>query len=180
MLRRGNIITTEELLGIYSSYILAIETHEGQRHMSLRQSSYDIWLDFMGDKSNYRNVAISYYNKGAYMGLLFDAKIRIVTNGERSLDDFMRLLYQRYYKELGRGFTEEEFWQALHEAMGTSQEAAEATVLLRRYVDTTAPIDYEAILNPIGIKLDRTTWALSADKDAPKRIVKLRKPLVGE
>lgn len=180
LLRRGGIITAEELLGIYSNYINAIETHEGHRHMSLRQSSYDIWLDFMGDNTNYRNVAISYYNKGAYMGLLFDAKIRTVTNGERSLDDFMRLLYQRYYKELQRGFTEEEFWQALHEVLGTTQEAADATILLRRICDTTEPIDYEALLTPVGIVINHETWQLSLMEKPSKQVAKMRKALIGE
>lgn len=180
MLRRGKIITTEELLGIYSRYIHDIEIYEGHKHMTLRQSSYDIWLDFMGDKGNHRDVAFSYYNKGSYMGLLFDAKIRTTTKNERSLDDFMRLLYNRYYKELQRGFTEEEFWQALQEIMGTTQEATDAAALLRRYVDTTDDIDYDALLNPIGIMLDHETWQLSLMEKPSKQVAKMRKALIGE
>ena len=148
--------------------------------MSLRQSSYDIWLDFLGDNSNYRAVAISYYNKGAYMGLLFDAKLRCVTNGKRSLDDFMLLLYNRYYKELKRGFTEEEFWAALGEVAGETKEATEAIALLRRYVDTTDAIDYDALLNPVGIEIDHDTWKMSLAPKPSKQALRLRKALVGE
>ncbi len=180
MLQRGGLISTEELLGIYSEHLKGIETQEGQKHMSLRQSSYDIWLDFMGDNPNFRDVTISYYRKGPYIGLLMDAKIRTTTKGESSLDDLMRLLYNRYYKQLGRGFTEEEFWASVCEVMGSSQEAKEATTLLRHYVDTTADIDYEALLEPVGIKLDRESWALSLDPKASKQAKKLRKGLVGE
>ena len=179
MLRRGNIIDAQTLLSIYSKYIHDIEIYEGHRHMSLRQSSYDIWLDFLGDNTNYRAVAISYYNKGAYMGLLFDAKIRTVTDGERSLDDFMLLLYNRYYKELQRGFTEEEFWSTLSEVIGTNN-ANETVALLRRYVDTTDEIDYDAILNPVGIALDHTTWQMSLTPKPSKQAFRLRKALVGE
>ena len=114
------------------------------------------------------------------MGLLFDAKIRTTTKNERSLDDFMRLLYNRYYKELQRGFTEEEFWQALQEIMGTTQEATDATALLRRYVDTTDDIDYDALLNPIGIVLNHETWQLSLMEKPSKQIAKMRKALIGE
>lgn len=114
------------------------------------------------------------------MGLLFDAKIRSVSNGERSLDDFMRLLYQRYYKQLQRGFTEEEFWQALHEVMGSTAEAADATILLRRICDTTDPIDYDALLSPVAISLNHDNWALTLDSKASKRALKLRKALLGE
>lgn len=180
LLRRGNLIDAETMLGIYSRYIHDIEIYEGHRHMSLRQSSYDIWLDFLGDNSNYRAVAISYYNKGAYMGLLFDAKLRCVTNGKRSLDDFMLLLYNRYYKELKRGFTEEEFWAALGEVAGETKEATEAVALLRRYVDTTDAIDYDALLNPVGIEIDHDTWKMSLAPKPSKQALRLRKALVGE
>ncbi len=179
-LLRGKVISIEELLGIYSQHIYDIETNEGQKHMSLRQCSYDIWLDFMSDNKNYRDVTISYYRKGTYMGLFFDAKIRTITNGERSLDDFMRLLYNRYYKELQRGFTEEEFWQALHEVIGTGKQADDATALLRRYVDTTDEIDYDALLNPIGIALNHETWQLSLIEKPTKQAAKMRKAFLGK
>ena len=180
MLRRADIINADTLLSIYSRYIHDIEIYEGHRHMTLRQSSYDIWLDFMGNNENHRDVTFSYYNKGAYMGLLFDAKIHTVTQGQKSLDDFMRLLYSRYHQQLHRGFTEEEFWAALHEILGTGKEADEATALLRRYVDTTDDIDYDALLNPVGISLDHESWQMSRMPQVSKQALKLRKSLIGE
>jgi len=180
MLRRGGVISADELLGIYSRYIHDIEVYEGHKHMSLRQSSYDIWLDFLSRYCDYRNVAISYYNKGPYMGLLFDATILTVTDGKRSLDDLMRYLYNHYYKLLQRGFTEEEFWASVSEVMGSDKAARDASARLRHYVDTTAEIDYESILSPVGILLDRNEWKLSADPQASKQARRYRKHLIGE
>jgi len=170
MLRAG-VITPEEVLSELSTYFRDIETSEGQQHMSLRQSSYDIWLNFFNKSANHSATTISYYIKGPVIGLLFDCYIRRTTNGKRSLDDLMRLLYNRYYKEAGRGFTEEEFWQSADEICGTS------TRPLRTIVDTTTPIDYESYLTPLGISIDRSTWQLSLMQNSSKQAIQLRKGL---
>lgn len=110
LLRYAGIVTPDEALELLTTYFSLYAPYEGQRHQSLRQSSYDIWLNFMNDDANSRDVRINYYFKGPMVGLLLDIDIRRRTQQQRSLDDVMRLLYQRYYLELKRGFTEEEFW----------------------------------------------------------------------
>lgn len=163
MLRAG-VITQEEMLSELSAYIKDIETNEGQKHMSLRQSSYDIWLNFFNDIENKDDVRISYYIKGPVIGLVFDCYLRKATDGKCSLDDLMRLLYNRYFKELKRGFTEEEFWQAADEvaaASGSNSSVVSPSSVLRPLVDTTAPIDYDFFLSPVGLQLDKNTYQLS-------------------
>ena len=49
---------------------------------------------------NTRNAVSSYYVKGSLVALCLDLLIRERTQSQRSLDDVMRLLWQRY----GRGF----------------------------------------------------------------------------
>ena len=151
----AGLITQEERLRELSNYIRDTESCDGHRHMSLRQSSYDIWLNFFNRAANGQDVRISYYVKGPVLGLLFDLELQQLTGGQRSLDDLMRLLYQRFYLELGRGFTEEEFWQAAGEVAGAPLDR------LKAYVNTTEEIDYESILEPAGLALDRSTWTLS-------------------
>ena len=150
----AGIFSPQERLDELSQYIKATESCEGHKHMSLRQSSYDIWLNFFNFSRNSSDVSISYYDKGPVLGLLFDCRIRTLTDGQKSLDDLMRLLYYRFYKEKGRGFSEQEFWDAAAEIAGNPLED------LRRYVDTTDEIDYESILTPCGISLDRSDWTL--------------------
>ena len=169
----AGICDTDYLLLKLSSYIQTIESKEGHKHMSLRQSSYDIWLNFFNSSSNGKDVRISYYDKGPIIGLLMDIDIRRKTDGEKSLDDLMRLLYYRYYKELGRGFTEEEFWQSASEVAGEPLE------LIRRYVDTTDEIDYDSILADAGLKIDRH-WYLSMVEKPKKEALRLREGLLGK
>jgi predicted metalloprotease with PDZ domain len=73
---------------------------------SVDQSSRDVWNN-SNSGINPSVDTVSYYNKGQVLGLLLDARIRRATNGRRSLDDVMRLAYQRFAGE--RGFTEAEF-----------------------------------------------------------------------
>ena len=168
IMRRAGLGDKQYLLDFFSEYIQTIETKEGHRHMSLRQSSYDIWLNFFNRAANGPDVRISYYDKGPILGLLFDIEIRRLTDNVRSLDDLMRLLYNRYYKEQERGFTEEEFWAAADETAGTHLG------LLRRYVDTTAEIDYETLLSHAGLQLNRTTWTLSIAPTADELARRIR------
>lgn len=154
LLQYAGITTTNEALELLSSYLKLYGPYEGQRHMSLRQSSYDIWLNFMNSDDNYRDVRISYYFKGPVIGLLLDVAIREKTAQRQSLDDVMRLLYRRYYQELRRGFTEEEFWQTVAEVAGEPQTE------IRVLVDTTAPIDYDCLLAPAGLWVDKNNWSI--------------------
>ena len=155
LLERAGVETEEEHLAFLARYIKETESTEGRKHMSLRQSSYDIWLNFFNRSSNSSDVTISYYVKGPVIGLLTDAWIQASSGGTKSLDDLMNLLYRRYYKEKGRGFTEEEFWASVEEVAG--KEAGG----IRRYVDTTEEIDYDSILEPAGYHLDRDSWELT-------------------
>ena len=145
---------SEGLTCYYEFRLLHYAPYEGQNHMSLRQSSYDIWLNFMSGDENERDVRINYYFKGPVVGLLMDIDIRRRTGQEKSLDDVMRGLYNRYYKELRRGFTEEEFWQEVEKAYGGPVPH------LRALVDTAGAIDYDAYLQDAGLFVDTESWAI--------------------
>ena len=108
----------------------------------------------MNQDDNARDVRINYYFKGPIIGLLLDIDIRRKSAGRHSLDDVMRLLYNRYYKELQRGFTEEDFWSACAEVAGEPLDD------VRRLVDTTASIDYSAYLDDAGLRVDTTDWSI--------------------
>ena len=154
LLQYAGITTTDEALELLSTYFSLYAPYEGQRHMSLRQSSYDIWLNFMNTDDNARDVRVNYYFKGPVIGLLLDVAIREKTAQQQSLDDVMRLLYNRYYLELKRGFSEEEFWAAVAEVAGDSLPE------MCRLVDTTADIDYDRLLAPAGLRIDTTDWSI--------------------
>lgn len=171
LMMNAGICDSDYLLKDLSSYITTIESKEGHKHMSLRQSSYDIWLNFFNKSQNGDDVRISYYNKGPIIGLLMDIEIRSKTGCKKSLDDLMRLLYRRYYKELKRGFTEEEFWQSVSEVAG--DELSD----IRRYVDTTDAIAYDKILAKGGLGLNHDTYQLFRLSNCDAQTEKVRESM---
>lgn len=148
LLHSAGLISDEEFLRDMSGHIRTVESKEGHRHMSLRESSYDIWLHFFNRNANRNDVIISYYDKGPILGLLMDIEIRRLTDNRKSLDDVMRALYYNYHIDQNRGFTEEEFWQTCADVAGSPLEE------MRRYVDTTCEIDYERYLSYAGLQMD--------------------------
>jgi predicted metalloprotease with PDZ domain len=66
---------------------------------------------------------ISYYEKGPVLGLLLDFKIRHETQNRKSFDTVMRTLYQHYYKEKKRGWTDEEFRAVCERVAGVPFES---------------------------------------------------------
>lgn len=168
LMMSAGICDSDYLLKDLSGFIETIESKEGHRHMSLRQSSYDIWLNFFNRSGNGGDVRISYYNKGPILGLLMDIEIRDKTKCSKSLDDLMRLLYRRYFKELKRGFTEEEFWQSVSDVAGCPLDE------IRHYVDTTAEIDYDKILAKAGLGLNHVTYQLYRIENCGKNSLSVR------
>ena len=149
ILRRAGIMTSEEALRKHNNPIRSIENASGKNHMSLRQSSYDIWLNFFNRSAN-GDTRISYYTKGQTLGLLTDLAIRQMSGNTKSLDDVMRSLYHDFHKAKGRGFTEEEYWEVCARAAGQSLTE------IREYVDTVKEIDYVKYLGYAGIDVDMT------------------------
>lgn len=173
ILLRAGIINKDYFLKEMSAVIRKVEGKNGKNHMSLRQSSYDIWLNFFNNNANGADTRISYYDKGPIIGLLMDIEIRQMTDNRRSLDDVMRALYWQYYKEKDRGFTEEEFWQVCAEVAG--QPLTE----MRRYVDTTSAIDYAKYAAYAGLRID-DDWNLSVVEGCSGLALRIRESILGK
>lgn len=157
LLYRAGIATEDEMLALISKYMKMDESHPGHLHQSLRQASYDIWLNFMNDDANSRDVRINYYFRGPVVGLIMDIEIKRLSAGRHSLDDLMRLLYNRFHKQMDRGFTEDEFWAAVDEVAGASMAH------VRQIVDTPMEIDYDSFFRPAGLTLDRKEWRIKRE-----------------
>jgi len=136
MLARSGLMTQQELLDALSRTIAACENNPGRLFQSVTASSRETWTQGPFGRGGGVRKTISYYDKGAALGLLLDLRIRGATKNRRSLDTVMRTLYGRYYKQLGRGWTDEEFRRACEEAAGTG--LAE----IFEYASTTKAIDY--------------------------------------
>lgn len=149
ILKRAGITTEEQLLNSFRSNIVAFENKPGRLYQSLVQASYETWSDGpFGRTSDEFNKTISYYDKGPVVGLLLDFKIRNSTTNQKSLDDVMRELYQKYYLQEKRGFTEIEFRAVCEKIAGIPLTD------FFEYISTTKEIDYKPYLAYAGLEVD--------------------------
>lgn len=150
VVKRAGLAADSTLLANFSGNLNNIENNPGRLHQSLQQASYRTWSDGpFGTAGNEKGKTISYYEKGPLVGMLLDFEIRNATENKRSLDDVMRLLYWKYYKEKGRGFTEAEFQAACEQTAGLPLTA------IFEYVYSTKEPDYGKYLAYAGLKIDK-------------------------
>lgn len=93
-----------------------------------------------------------YYPKGSLAGFLLDIMIRDASDNRRSLDDVMKDVYQRTYKQ-GRGFTAQDWWGAVSRAAG----GRSFTDINERYIDGREPFPWNTTLSLAGFRLQVDT-----------------------
>ena len=103
-LRRAGLISDRDFLKPAAKAIQDLQETPGRLVMSVEEASFDAWIKYYRPDENSVNSQISYYDKGALLGMLLDLIIRKRSGGARSLDDVMRYLYTEYYKK-GRNYT---------------------------------------------------------------------------
>ena len=68
----------------------------GRLKQSLANSSFDAWTKYYQADENTPNAVVSYYGKGALLALGLDLQIRAFSKNKKSLDDLMRLIWQKH------------------------------------------------------------------------------------
>ncbi|MGE5358334.1 MAG: M61 family metallopeptidase [Bacteroidales bacterium] len=149
MLARSGRMTLDELLAALGRNIAAYENNPGRLFQSATESSRETWTQGpFGRRQERVRKTISYYDKGPILGMLLDFRIRHETRNQRSLDTVMRELYRKYYKQLGRGWTDDEFRQECERAAGVRLDEN------FEYASTTHDIDYAKYLAYAGLQLE--------------------------
>ncbi|KAA9346193.1 M61 family metallopeptidase [Adhaeribacter soli] len=148
LVRRAGFYSPERYLDVMGSSITNVENTPGVKVQTLSESSFDAWIKSYRPNENSRNAEISYYSKGALIGMLLDLEIMNQTKGEKDLDQVFRNMYQKYYKKLNRGFTEKEFKEELEKVAGIKFDT-----FFRDYVNGTVTPDYNKYLNYAGLRL---------------------------
>ena len=152
LLTRAGLLTDAQYLAGLAKALTTVTQRSSRLKQSVADSSYDAWIKYYRQDENAPNSVVSYYQKGALVGLALDLTIRTRTKGKRSLDDVMRLLWKQC-KAAGAdyaGIEDDQFPALIEQATGLSliPEIAEWT-------ESTGDPDYEALLAPFGISCTR-------------------------
>jgi predicted metalloprotease with PDZ domain len=162
LVHRAGLSTREEFLKKLSKDVESLQTTPGRLVQPLEEASFDAWIKQYRRDENSVNTAVSYYTKGEVVAFLLDARIRHATGGQRSLDDALRLAWQRYSGE--RGFEREELRATIAEAAGVDLDA-----WLHGALETTAELGYGEALDWYGLRFVESEEDDDGGKDEKAR-----------
>ena len=148
IVRRAGLMPEQHYLDIVAGSINSVENTPGNKVQPVSESSFDAWIKYYRQNENSNNAEVSYYTKGGLLGQLLNMEILKSTNGTKSLDDVMRTMYNRYYKQLNRGYTEKEFQAAVEQVAGHKMDD-----FFANYVYGTKSPDYSDYFKAAGLRL---------------------------
>lgn len=149
VLRRAGFYTEDEYLGKLFSTINYVENQPGNRVQPVAHASFDAWIKAYRSNENSANTTISYYSKGQILAAMLDLYIINKFGEEKSLDDFMKELYDDFYKKKDVGYTEEEFHAALEDFLDEDVDW-----FFDKYVYGTQIVDYKKFFKGVGLAIN--------------------------
>jgi len=177
MVYRAGLWDRARYLARAAANIAELQATPGRLVMSAEEASLSAWFFDrvpLRQQANLRHSAISYYTKGEALAWLLDLEVRARTGGEKTLDDVMRLLWQRFwngattsYYLQGHGYDGDDVRQALNDV--TQTDFGE---FFHRYVARTEELPYGWTLEKVGLRLvseaGSSVYRIEADPEAPE------------
>lgn len=183
-LLRAGVWTKAKFYESWSHEISQLEASPANRWQSAEQSSLDTWFEKY-PIYNQPTHSVSYYTKGAVIGVLLDLWIRKQTNNERSFDDMMRALNELFGKT-GKPYRDREDLEAVCSQTAKSSCAE----FFDLYVGGTKPFPYDEYFGFAGLKIRRvvrsspqmgteTYFEISEDDAASEKQKRIRAGILG-
>ncbi|AEA45116.1 M61 family metallopeptidase [Fluviicola taffensis] len=151
LLVRAGYYTKEEYLRKLQGTLNYVEGSVGSRVQPVAHSSYDAWIKGYRPNENSANTTMTYYSRGGILAAYLDATIIDKFNGSKCLDHFMQYLYEEFYIKKNRGFTEQEFQDALEKFLGQDMD-----YFFDKYVNGTEIPNYQEVFAKIGLDVTYT------------------------
>ncbi len=147
ILVRAGLLTPRRFLSKLADDWAKMMQTPGRRHHSLEEASFDAWIKHYRPDENTVNTSISYYLKGGIIATLFDLEIRRRSEGKKTLDDVMRLLW-REYGARDKGFPEGQAQEIFEQAAGVPLGD-----LFDAWVRGKDEVDAKATLASVGLEV---------------------------
>jgi predicted metalloprotease with PDZ domain len=167
LLRRAGLLDNAQYFKLLQKTINQVLQTPGRAVQSAAQASFDAWVKYYRPDENMANLTVSYYTKGALIGLCLDLSLR---RDGSSLDDVMRRLWATSRdgkdaigkKTCGGPISEADVLAALEHCAGRSYANE-----LQQWVHGTADLPLTQLLPLHGVG-----WQI--DKDATAQALGLR------
>ena len=148
---RSGVIAIDDYLELLAKTISNVMRGSGRLKQSVAESSFDAWTKYYRQDENAPNAIVSYYAKGALIALALDLQLRAGSAGSASLDDVMRLLWQRHGLT-GVGVPEDGIFEAVRE-VGGARLGARLARWLEQAVEGCDDLPLARLLKPFGVTL---------------------------
>ena len=152
---RSKRIDLKTYLDLVSTNWNGILRGPGRNKQSLADSSFDAWTKYYQADENTPNAVVSYYGKGALLALGLDLQIRAFSKNKKSLDDLMRLIWQRHGVTLD-GISEDGLDNLVHELLGSDFSKTWADIK-SRYIFGTEDIPLQKWVSSKSILVKQKT-----------------------
>ncbi|MDZ7758201.1 M61 family metallopeptidase [Rhodohalobacter sp.] len=149
---RAGIISEQDYVEGLSGGINYVKNSPGRNYHNPIEMSYQApFVDAARsvDPTNRENTFISYYTYGSILGLALDLSLRN-EGGSLNLDDFMRLVWDKYGRE-EIPYTVRDIRDALSEYAGEEF----SNEFFRRYIYDSELPDYQQLLKTAGVSLEK-------------------------
>jgi predicted metalloprotease with PDZ domain len=161
ILLRAGLLNCDQYLSQLAKALCAVARDPGAQRDTVAQSSFNAWTRYYRQDENSPNTLVSYYVKGSLVALCLDLTIRLRTKGKRSLDDVMRLMWQRfgqnfYSSTAPQGLAEDAFANVLEQACGI-----DLTQEIQEWAYDSSPLPTSSLLEEFGVSTTRRSepWA---------------------
>jgi len=144
---RCGLIDAERYLTLLAKTLTRVQRGAGRLSQSVTDSSFDAWHKFYKQDENAPNAIVSYYAKGSLVALCLDAELRKSGDGERSLDELMATLWQRWLSS-GEGLSERE-----PEVLATDLAGTQLDSFFNDALYSTKELPLEEALASLGVLL---------------------------
>jgi predicted metalloprotease with PDZ domain len=149
-----------------------VEGSVGARVQPVAHASFDAWIKAYRPNENSSNTTMTYYSRGQMLAALIDVMIVSKYDGKKCLDHFLQQLYNKYYKKLNRGFSEQEFKTELEELLGENFDG-----FFAKYVNGTDIAPLSETFAKVGVQvteigLPRASFGAGLRQDGGKTIVR--------
>jgi len=145
ILNRAGILDNDTYLDRLAKEMTRVYRMPGRFKQSVAESSLMTWTKFYQQDENAPNAIVSYYTKGSLLALGLDLTIRAGTNNQKSLDDVLLTLWQRY------GITRKGIQEGEIEALCSEVSGIDLTDFFDRHLFGTEDIPFESLFAKFGI-----------------------------
>ena len=161
---QSGCISLDDWLRLIGENVSRVQRGQGQQRQTLRESSFDAWTKFYKQDENADNAIVSYYVKGGLLILGLEMSLRLESDGKLTMDDVMRLLWERHGKTRV-GVPEDGVEQAVEDLLTQHDiDPQRCMSLLRNGLDSHDEIPLADLFLQFGIQLNWRAQSALTDR----------------